>query len=48
VLDNLTLIAIVVIVVWLATIGYYFYISRQQTEIREDLERLREMLREKE
>jgi Tfp pilus assembly protein PilO len=42
------LIAIVVIVVWIVTIGYYFYISRQQTEIREDLERLREMLRDEE
>jgi len=31
-------------VLWLAAIGYYFYTSRQQNEISEEIDQLREML----
>ena len=47
-LDNLTLLAIIIIVVWVATLAYYFHVSRQQKEIREDLDALRAMLDEEE
>lgn len=43
-LENLTLLAVVIIVFWLGALAYYFYTSRQQTEIREDLDDLREKL----
>lgn len=46
VLDNLNLLAIFIIALWTAAIAYYFYTSRQQSAIREDLERLRAMLEE--
>jgi preprotein translocase subunit YajC len=47
-MDNLTLIAIVIIVVWLFALGFYFYISRQQKDIVEDMDELRESLDESE
>jgi hypothetical protein len=43
-LDNLTLIALFLIVLWLAVIGYYFYTSRQQSAISHEMDELREML----
>lgn len=43
-LDNLTLLGIVITVVWLAIIGYYFYVSRKQTEIIEEVDELRNTL----
>lgn len=46
--DNVTLIAIIVIVAWVATLAYFFYTSRQQTEIRGDLDELRERMEKKE
>jgi CcmD family protein len=46
--DNLTLLAIIIIVVWVATLAYFFYTSRQQTEIRRELEELREMMEKRE
>ncbi|MFW5940433.1 MAG: hypothetical protein ACOC9C_00735 [Chloroflexota bacterium] len=45
-LDNLNLLAILIIALWAAAIAYYFYTSRQQNEIRKDLEQLRAMLDE--
>lgn len=45
-LDNLNLLAILIIALWAAAIAYYFYTSRQQKEIRKDLEQLRAMLDE--
>lgn len=45
-LDNLNLLAVLIIALWAAAIAFYFYMSRQQTAIREDLERLRAMLEE--
>jgi CcmD family protein len=46
--DNLTLLAVIIIAVWVATLAYFFYMSRQQTEIRDELKELREMLDRKE
>ena len=48
VLDNLTLLAIIIIIFWVGALAYYFYISRQQNEIRKDLDALREKLDETE
>lgn len=47
-LDNLTLVALLIIVVWVATLAYYFYVSRQQTEIREELEGLQKLMDQEE
>ena len=44
VLDNLTLLAVVIIVFWLGALAYFFYTSRQQKEIQEELDVLRDML----
>lgn len=46
--ENLTLIAIIIIVAWVVTLAYFFYTSQQQGEIREELEELRQRLDEKE
>ena len=46
VLDNLTLLAVIIIVVWMAALAFYFYTSRQQKEIREELEAVRALLEE--
>ncbi len=43
-LENLTLLAIIITVFWMAALAYYLYTSRQQNEIREDLDDLREKL----
>lgn len=43
-LENLTLLAVIIIVFWMAALAYYFYTSRQQNEIREDLDDLHEKL----
>ena len=43
-MDNLTLIALFIMVLWLAAIGYYFYTSRQQNVISGEIDELREML----
>lgn len=42
--DNLTLLAILIIVVWLATLAYFLYSSRQQGDIRRELDELRELM----
>lgn len=47
-LDNLTLLALIIIVVWVATLAFYFYTSRQQKEIREELEAVRDLLEKEE
>jgi CcmD family protein len=46
--ENLTLIAIIIIVAWVVTLAYFFYTSRQQSEIREELDELRERLEKQE
>lgn len=45
-LDNLTLLALLIIGVWVLTFVLYFYTSRQQKEIREELDALRALLEE--
>ena len=45
-LDNLTLLALIIIAVWAVTFIFYFYTSRQQKEIREELDALRSLLNE--
>jgi hypothetical protein len=42
--NNLTLIAIGIIVFWIIAIAFYFYVSREQEEIAADIEELREIL----
>jgi hypothetical protein len=46
VLDNLTVLAIVIAAFWLGALAYYFYTSRQQGAIRHDLDALRDKLDE--
>lgn len=43
-MDNLVLIAVIIILMWLAAIGYYIYLSRQQRNLADEIRRLREML----
>jgi hypothetical protein len=43
-LSNLTLVALFIIVLWLAAIGYYLYTSRQQSGISQEIEELRDLL----
>ena len=45
-LDNLSLLAAVIIILWLATLAYYFYTSRQQKDIQNDIDWLRKKLDE--
>jgi hypothetical protein len=45
-LENLTLLAIIIILLWLASLTYYFYVSRQQKEIQKDVDWLREQLKD--
>lgn len=45
-LDNLTILAVVIIVFWLGALAFYFYTSRQQRSIRDDLDALRGRLEE--
>ncbi len=46
--ENLTLLAGIIIVAWVAALVYFFYTSRQQTEIRRELDELRELMDRKE
>ena len=43
-MDNLALIAVIIILMWLAAIGYYFYLSRQQRDLADEIKKLRDML----
>ena len=42
--DNLLLIAIVTIVVWLATYGFYLYTSRQHQDLQQSVDALKRQL----
>lgn len=44
--ENLTVLAIIITVFWLGALAYYTYTSRQQSDIREDLDTLRRKLDE--
>ena len=43
-MNNIALLAILIMFMWLVAIGYYFYTSRQQGEISQELNELRDML----
>lgn len=47
-MDNITLLGIVITVVWLIVIGYYFYTSRQQKGIIEEVDELRSLVEARE
>lgn len=42
--DSLIVVAIVIMVLWLGALAYYFYVSRQQKELGQEIEKLREQL----
>lgn len=43
---NLTLIAAIVTILWLASLGFYIYSSRRQRSLQEEIEALRQKLDE--
>lgn len=45
-LDNLLLIAVVIMIMWVGIMAYYLYTSRRQTDLQKEIEDLREMLDE--
>lgn len=45
-LDNLVVVAIVIIVLWLGAMAFYFYVSRQQSDLADEIEKLRQQLNE--
>jgi uncharacterized membrane-anchored protein YhcB (DUF1043 family) len=47
-LENLLLIAIVIMIMWVGALVYYLVTSRQQTDLQKNIESLREMLDETE
>ena len=46
--ENLTVLAIVIIVIWVGAFVYYLRMSRRQQRLREELDALRAMLDEEE
>lgn len=46
--ENLTLVVVLIVVLWLGAYGFYLYTSRQQKDIVDDLERLNNKLDEAE
>jgi hypothetical protein len=46
--ENLMLVVVLIVILWLGAFGYYLYTSRQQKEIIDDLERLNKKLDEAE
>ena len=45
-MNNIAILGLLITLLWLAAIAYYFYVSRQQREISNELEGLRDMLDE--
>jgi hypothetical protein len=45
-MDNFVLVAVIVSVLWIAAIAFYFYTVRQQRDIVEDIDELRDKLDE--
>ena len=45
-LENLLLIAVVIMILWVGVLAYYLYTSRQQTDLQKEIEDLRDMLDE--
>jgi preprotein translocase subunit YajC len=44
--ENLILIAVVIMIMWVGVLAYYLITSRQQADLQKDIESLREMLDE--
>lgn len=44
--ENLLLIAVVMLIMWVGVLAYYLITSRQQTDLQKDIESLRNMLDE--
>jgi len=44
--ENLTLVIVIIVILWLGAFGFYLYTSRQQKDIMDDLERLNKKLDE--
>jgi hypothetical protein len=42
--DSFPLLAVIIILFWLGLLGYYVYLSRQQTQLRQDIDKLRTLL----
>jgi uncharacterized membrane protein YciS (DUF1049 family) len=47
-MDNITLIALGIIVLWLVAITFYLIISRQQTSLSKEVEEIEELLENRE
>jgi preprotein translocase subunit YajC len=47
-LQNLTMLAILILILWAGALAYYFIVSRQQKQISEEIEELRQLLEETE
>jgi uncharacterized membrane protein YciS (DUF1049 family) len=47
-MDNITLIALGIIVLWLIAITFYLIISRQQTSLSKELKEIEELLENRE
>lgn len=45
-MDNIALIGVIILVMWLIAIGYYFIVSRQQRSLAEEIKSLRDLLEE--
>jgi preprotein translocase subunit YajC len=43
-LNNLTLLGLLIIFLWLVAYGYYFYVSRKQRDISAEIDELRDEL----
>lgn len=46
--ENLTLLIVLIVVIWVGAFGYYLYTSRQQKKIADDLAKLQKKLEEDE
>jgi Zn-dependent protease with chaperone function len=44
--DSLIVVAILIIVLWLGAMAYYLFVSRQQSDLADEIEKLREQLDE--
>ena len=42
--ENLVLIAVIIMILWVGTLAYYLVTSRQQTDLQENIESLQTML----
>ena len=47
-MDNLVLVAVIIIILWLGVMGFYFYTSRQSRELEKEINELRAMLEDTE